>query len=101
MRHFLLGFVIVFVMLSGGESLAQKAGFKLGMNIANSNFKDPEGTSLEFGSKKTLITPRFGVSFEAPIYEGLFVGTGIFTTVKGFKYKSRSPVIKISDKYIL
>lgn len=77
MKKILLTVIILITAFSFSNLNAQvKGGFKMGVDF--SNFKDSDA--------KNLISPRMGFLIEVGINENLFVQTGIYASLKGFRY---------------
>ena len=87
MKRLLQITLIAFLSLIIFETQAQKAGFKIGLNMANATLKDADST-VSSDDKKILFAPRIGFTFEIPIQENLFIQTGIATTISGFRFKN-------------
>lgn len=79
----LLG-LTVFIALSSA-SFAQKVGFKMGVSFANVNIGDDD-EYIE--NKKALIAPHLGFPVDIPVYEGMYIHTGLMTRASGFRYES-------------
>lgn len=87
----ILVIAILSIMVFNGH--AQNAGFKFGLNMANANLKNADGTSET--DNKLLFAPRIGFTFETPVYNEVFIQTGLFVTASGYTYESE----RIPDPY--
>ena len=85
MKNLVKIFIIAFLSIIVFEASAQHGGFKFGLSMANANLKGGDVTSPTIDNK-LLIAPKVGFIFDTPLYEGLFLQTGIFTAVSGFRY---------------
>jgi len=66
------------------DASAQNAGIKFGSVWSNANLNYDDGS--EMPDQKVLISPQIGIIFETPLYEGLFLQTGIMASVNGYRY---------------
>ena len=85
MKNLLKILIIAFLSIIVFEAHAQHGGFKFGLSMANANLKGADDTAPTIDNK-LLIAPKVGFIFDTPLYEGLFLQTGIFTAISGFRY---------------
>jgi hypothetical protein len=78
-------FSIVFMNVSG-----QNVGIKFGSVWSKANLK--YDVAADEPDQQFLILPQLGVIFETPIYNGLFLQTGIMASVNGYRYDSKRMV---------
>ena len=74
------------------DTTAQNAGIKFGSVWSKANLKADE--SDELPDQKFLISPQVGVIFEAKIYEGLFLQTGLMASLNGYRYEADFRTVK-------
>ncbi len=87
MRIFTRILIIALFSIIVMDVSAQKAGFKFGSVWANANLLDDDG-SKPTTDHKMLITPKIGFIFETSIYNNIFLQTGLFATVSGYRWDS-------------
>ena len=66
------------------DASSQNVGIKFGSVWSNANLKAEEG--MELPDQKFLIAPQLGIIFETPIYEGIFLQTGLMASINGYRY---------------
>ena len=89
------------VMVLGVQ--AQHGGFKIGLNMSNATLKGDFAKIIEDPS--LLFSPRVGFYYDGPIYENVFMQTGLYGTVSGLtsKYQEteEGETFDVTEKYIL
>lgn len=92
--------LIAFLSLLVSEMQAQHGGFKFGLAMANAKVKTLEGESPDVDNK-ILYAPKVGFIFDTPLYEGLFLQTGVLTTVSGFKFEDEREELVSKESFVL
>ncbi len=64
-----------------------KGGFKLGVDLSNISSKIGDDSFNDEYDTKRLISPRLGFIIEVPVNDFLFFQSGLFGSVKGFRYE--------------
>lgn len=92
--------LIAFLSLMVFEMQAQHGGFKFGLAMANAKLKTFDADSLDVDNK-ILYAPKVGFIFDTPLYEGLFLQTGVFTTVSGFRFDDVREELESKEYFVL
>lgn len=82
---------------------AQHGGFKIGLNMSNATIKD-DGKKVD-QDQSLLYSPRVGFYYDGPIYENVFMQTGLYGSISGFtsKYKEteEEETFDVTEKMIM
>jgi len=78
-RLLIIALFSVIVMDASGQNV----GFKVASSWTNAKLS-PDDPDMD---KKYQVAPKLGFIFETPIYNGLFLQTGIYASLSGFRYK--------------
>jgi hypothetical protein len=83
MRTFTRIFIIALFSIIIMDASGQNVGFKVASSWTNAKLT-PSDNGLD---KKAQVAPKLGFIFETPIYKGLFLQTGLYASLSGFRYK--------------
>lgn len=85
--------IIVLVSSIWTISNAQvRGGFKMGVDFSNLKVESWGLNTNDVLDSKVLISPRMGFILEIGIIDNLFVQTGLFGAIKGFRYDSERTI---------
>lgn len=93
MKKVLLIAIVLIASISLNTLNAQvKGGFKMGVDFSNSKWSNDEFTLNDSINSKRLISPRMGFILEIPINDNLFVQTGVFGSLRGYRAKGEDEI---------
>jgi len=90
MRNFARVLLIALFSIMLMNVSGQNVGIKFGSVWSKANLK--YDVAADEPDQQFLILPQLGVIFETPIYNGLFLQTGIMASVNGYRYDSKRMV---------
>jgi hypothetical protein len=98
-----LFFAIVMIAVFSFQNVqAQvKGGFKLGADFSKLKMEDSDGNTEYADEFKRVISPRIGFILEVPVNDYLFVQTGLFAAIKGWRVSEEESGEKVKLMQIL
>jgi len=103
MKSFVKILIVALLTVIVFNAQAQHGGFKIGLNMSNATLKE-DGVKVD-EDQSLLFSPRVGFYYDGPIYENIFMQTGLYGTVSGFTSKysetEEGETFEITEKYIL
>jgi hypothetical protein len=90
MKNFIQVLIIAFFAIIVFNVNGQNVGFKIGSDWSNANLK--HGDTASSLDKQYLIAPKIGVIFETPIYNGIFLQTGLMVSLSGFRFDDKRTI---------
>ncbi|RLD35379.1 MAG: hypothetical protein DRI83_06870, partial [Bacteroidetes bacterium] len=78
-RIFIIALFSIIIMDASGQNV----GFKVASSWTNAKLT-PSDDGLD---RKAQVAPKLGFIFEMPVYKGLFLQTGLYASLSGYRYK--------------